>query len=567
MQDGKPRLLGYASKSLPDGCKNYSITELEMTGLVINIHLWKHLLLRVEFDCAVDHRALPYIMKSKNLPATGRIIRLLEHLAGYSFNLYYVKGKDMILSDYLSRIAVDNRNPEKVIPISFNALAQYRLAIDHITESFMTTNFMVATRSKTSTAGIKLSPVHGAQKGVDPALKPESQAKSKKVLLKPTIQSPIKSPSQTPVTVKTPVSRLRTPGIVNSLPIVPGSLLNTPAKTNAPVVIQTPAGPRRIPHNTPNQTLVRHTVSKQPNSSPAQLASRKLIQKSVKLLNTLKLKTSDKISPQTPQPVAPFPLRDQTLNTETSPVEIPLAKPTLMHRHLPKQTDVDRIMEQINRKYLTNLQLPCSIRDMQAAYLNSPHIKDIYMAVGMNKMPSKARTARKLESDLMNAVYMIHRGYGIHVTTASPTNHQSLMAEHGIKSLANILMKHLTGLGDSWPSYCKPAMLSYNSYATPNLENLSPFEIAIGRKATLAPKFEYKPRIPITGTHAETKEKLQEKLAYFRKRLEDFRSNRMAIINKDRQPHGFTVGQIGPICIILVVVSYRLVAENFNVIL
>ena len=72
--------------------------------------------------------------------------------------------------------------------------------------------------------------------------------------------------------------------------------------------------------------------------------------------------------------------------------------------------------------------------------------------------------------------------YGIHVTTASPTNHQSLMAEHGIKSLANILMKHLTGLGDNWPSYCKPAMLSYNSYATPNLDNLSPFEIAHRKK-------------------------------------------------------------------------------------
>ena len=41
----------------------------------------------------------------------------------------------------------------------------------------------------------------------------------------------------------------------------------------------------------------------------------------------------------------------------------------------------------------------------------------------------------------------------------------------------------------------------------PNLDNLSPFVIAIGRKAILAPKFEYKPRIPITGTHAEAKEK------------------------------------------------------------
>ena len=61
------------------------------------------------------------------------------------------------------------------------------------------------------------------------------------------MQTPIKSPAQTPVTVKLQVSRLRTPGIVNSRPTVPGSLLNTPTWTNAPVVIQTPAGPRRIP--------------------------------------------------------------------------------------------------------------------------------------------------------------------------------------------------------------------------------------------------------------------------------------------------------------------------------
>ena len=81
---------------------------------------------------------------------------------------------------------------------------------------------------------------------------------------------------------------------------------------------------------------------------------------------------------------------------------------TLMHRYLPKQADIDRIMEQINRKYLTKIQLPSSIRDMQAAYLSTPHFRDIYLSVGMNKMPSKARSARKLESDIMNAVYMIH---------------------------------------------------------------------------------------------------------------------------------------------------------------
>ena len=112
------------------------------------------------------------------------------------------------------------------------------------------------------------------------------------------------------------MSRLRTPGIVNSPPVIPGSLLNTPARTNTPVVIQTPAGPRTVPHIISKQTPVRHTVSNKPSLSPVQLVSRKLIQKSVKMLNTPKLKVPDKIAPQTTKPVAPFPLRDQSLSTQ-----------------------------------------------------------------------------------------------------------------------------------------------------------------------------------------------------------------------------------------------------------
>ena len=105
-------------------------------------------------------------------------------------------------------------------------------------------------------------------------------------------------------------------------------------------------------------------------------------------------------------------------------------------------------------------------------------------------------------------------------------------------------MKHLTGLGDNWPQYCKPAMLVYNSFATPNLDNLSPFEVTLGRKAVLAPRFDFKPKAPSTGNHAEAHAKLQERLLYFRKRLEEFRSNRMSLMDKDRQHYGVTVGQI-----------------------
>ena len=39
IQEGKPRLIAYASKTLPEACFRYSVSELEMTGLLVNMNL------------------------------------------------------------------------------------------------------------------------------------------------------------------------------------------------------------------------------------------------------------------------------------------------------------------------------------------------------------------------------------------------------------------------------------------------------------------------------------------------------------------------------------------------
>ena len=91
-----------------------------MHGFAINIVIFAHLLKKVDFDVIVDHRALTHIMKSKMEPVTTRIKSLLEVLISYSFNLCYMKGKDMILSDFLSRWKIDDGNPHEIVPISFN---------------------------------------------------------------------------------------------------------------------------------------------------------------------------------------------------------------------------------------------------------------------------------------------------------------------------------------------------------------------------------------------------------------------------------------------------------------
>ena len=61
---------------------------------------FEHLLKGVDFDDTVDHLALVHMLKSKAEPAATRIKRLLKVLSTYSFNLYYMKDKEMILSDF-----------------------------------------------------------------------------------------------------------------------------------------------------------------------------------------------------------------------------------------------------------------------------------------------------------------------------------------------------------------------------------------------------------------------------------------------------------------------------------
>ena len=85
----------------------------------MNIVTFLHLLKKVDFNTAVDHLALTHIMRIKAEPATTGIKRLIELLSPYSFNLYYIKGKDMVLNDFLSRQRTDNSNPHEIIPISF----------------------------------------------------------------------------------------------------------------------------------------------------------------------------------------------------------------------------------------------------------------------------------------------------------------------------------------------------------------------------------------------------------------------------------------------------------------
>ena len=109
-QRGKYHLIVYYSKRLPEAMANYSISELELTGVMANVAAFKHLLRNANIQVYCDHSALVHILKAKREPPT---------LSEYKFDIYFLKGREMHISDFLSRHPDDEDSPNDIIPIAF----------------------------------------------------------------------------------------------------------------------------------------------------------------------------------------------------------------------------------------------------------------------------------------------------------------------------------------------------------------------------------------------------------------------------------------------------------------
>ena len=394
IQEGKHKLIGYASKTLPEACSRYSVTELEMTGLLVNMNLWKNLLKHREFDAAVDHAAVAQIMKAKTEPATTRIMRLLDRLSAYSFNLYYVKGRDMILADYLSRHRHKDLDPSELIPISFCCLKTYRSLIDdRIGEEI----FSVKTRAGAKAIGESVGEVHGADKPLDPNYKPEHQSKSKLPSVignKSPIKSVRKPPPQTPVRstrrrVITPKSvRIQTnntndmPNIIQNhtpqqTPMVHGGARTKTRIVDTPMALPSqthtqPLIPRRILSSTPSGEKEEDVGQDRPIPRiirDIEEKRRKFEEKKDKLIKDLDEERRRIVEEQNrkifhPPPIEGIDLGDglETLDPE---IRIPteedfvlpprleslLDKAKMAYKFLPKQGDIDRLIAKINKGY------------------------------------------------------------------------------------------------------------------------------------------------------------------------------------------------------------------------
>ena len=369
VQDGKPKLIAYVSKRMPGAAKNYSITELETRGLAINITSFTHLLKRVDFDAIVDHLAIMHIMKSKMEPTTNRIKRLLELLSSYFFNLYYIKGKDMVLSDFLSSPQGDDSDPHKIIPISFNI--KEMLKQNYCT--YVEDKFMVQSRSKNKARGVKLPAVHGTKKTLVlhdiPEKQPASTIKCRQGKI--TIKRKVKLP---PNETLGPVEPKQT-----NFDTQPQDVMTTSKQEIdqiPPYVCPIHRPPPRPPDlGINNGTNIRPELITDHNkdfeeNSPCQEGIISEIYE----------------SPDQSYIRKPHKLADLV---DTSQI---------VQKYLPKQTDIDKILDIIKRKVLKGTHLPLTIEEIQAGYLSSPYFKDLYRYLAQNKLPSKRSVICKVET-------------------------------------------------------------------------------------------------------------------------------------------------------------------------
>ena len=113
--------------------------------------------------------------------------------------------------------------------------------------------------------------------------------------------------------------------------------------------------------------------------------------------------------------------------------------------------------------------------------------------------------------------------FDIKIKTVAPYNHQSLQAEHRIKSLSMILTKHLTNLGQMWPNYLLLATFVCNTFNSPNLANYSLYELVFGRKPKMLLNLETMPDIKESGTFKDYHTLLNKRLKYLHDLLHNFK--------------------------------------------
>ncbi|XP_072179729.1 LOW QUALITY PROTEIN: uncharacterized protein [Diadema setosum] len=340
--NGHERVIGYYSKVLPDACQRYSVTELELFGLLINITAFKHLLRGCEFNAFVDHSSIVQILKSKDEPSTTRLQKLILKLSEYSFKIAYKKGTELVLADFLSRIPSDKHAEiDHVVPISFSLVDNHDL--DHLNPTQPAER--PVTRASAKKMGISV-----------PNLYPDRPKTNNHNNIDTDTAPP-------PEPIITPAPNKNTPH--SHEPANQRSALDTPPDLPPTTTHFAPHD-----HNRPN---TQKPTPKAPKETEPRLVD----------------KQNESPCTQTYRDVPP--------DLFTAPKPLISNVEQIVAPHIPKQHDIDKVLDLIKRKIIRDYNLPIDIRRLKTEQETSPFFKPIYDFLAHDILPSDKKAAKTIQ--------------------------------------------------------------------------------------------------------------------------------------------------------------------------
>ena len=83
------------------------------------------------------------------------------------------------------------------------------------------------------------------------------------------------------------------------------------------------------------------------------------------------------------------------------PVDTPLL---VIRKHIPRQSDIDKIVKTIETCMIHGLELPIQAQDLIIAYQTSVHFQDIYHYITDRKLPSGSKAQNCIHAEALNYV-------------------------------------------------------------------------------------------------------------------------------------------------------------------
>ena len=423
-QKRRYRLIAYFSKKLPLSAQRYSISELELTGIYANVLAFKHLLRNVHFILYCDHSALVHIMNGKKEPPTLRLKKLIENLSDFKFDIKFLRGKDMFVSDFLSRHPdSDESSNDPIIPVAFlmkeievpqhspkfldwlNIMLDSREMVAYKESPFkeckcerimnMNEPFQVLTRSmaKTVKADVPaMYPLKGDHKKPEKSQIGIIEVKDTEEVGQGEVQIVPNQQPDTEDNIMAEIENVNIPDIVSrpvaqNVPKVNMTDLQVPPVLNEPIPMKPVKKATSVIDYDQILTPVNIDVTLKGQLPPFDMEkSFEAIQTSVEQYPDL-----------------------ESLFREDKPLFKPGTETSLFMKNIPKQKELDKFVNYLKQRVIHDCKVPLSVKELKAEYHVDPYFKDIvkYLEKDYCRYVGKAQTVFKMQCEdyvLVNGV-------------------------------------------------------------------------------------------------------------------------------------------------------------------